>query len=100
MTVSARSRAKISMTRRACRFCSNSGEMVCSICRSADALTFASALGPLDPNADAKVNASALRQMLHTISPEFEQNLQALRVMEIFARERALTVMPFRLIIK
>jgi protease-4 len=59
-----------------------------------------SLLGPLDPNADAKASASALRELLHGISPELEQNLQALRVMEIFARERALTVMPFRLIIK
>jgi protease-4 len=59
-----------------------------------------SLLGPLDPNADARATASAVRHMLRSISPELEQNLQFLRMMEVFSREQTLTVMPFRMVIK
>ena len=59
-----------------------------------------SILGPLDPNADSKVADAAVRHFLRSISPELEQNLQALRLMQILSRDRTLTVMPFRLIIK
>jgi protease-4 len=58
-----------------------------------------SLLGPLDPN-DARAADASVRRMLRTISPELEQNLEALRVMEIVSRERTLTIMPFRLLIK
>ena len=59
-----------------------------------------SLLGPLDPNADARATDSAVRHILRSISPELEQNLQVLRMMEVFSRERTLTVMPFRLQIR
>jgi protease-4 len=56
--------------------------------------------GPLDPNADSKAVDTAVRQFLRSISPELEQNLQVLRLMQILSRERTLTLMPFRLSIK
>jgi protease-4 len=59
-----------------------------------------SLLGPLDPNADARVSQAAVREMLHSISPELTQNLNMLRLMQILSRERALAVMPFRLIVR
>lgn len=59
-----------------------------------------SLLGPLDPNADARVARSAVREFLRGISPELEQNLQVMQLMQILSRERTLTVMPFRLIVK
>lgn len=59
-----------------------------------------SLLGPLDPNADSRVAASALRQFLREISPDLEQNMQVLQLMQVLSRERSLTVMPFRLILK
>ena len=59
-----------------------------------------SLLGPLDPNADTRVAQSAVREFLRGISPELAQNLQMLQLMQILSRERSLTVMPFRLIVK
>ncbi len=59
-----------------------------------------SLFGSLDPNADARMAESSIRKLLRSISPELEQNLEMLRMMEMFSRERALLVMPFRLIIK
>ena len=59
-----------------------------------------SLLGPLDPNSDARAADASVRRLLRSISPELEQNLQALRVMEVFSRERALAIMPFRLLIR
>jgi protease-4 len=59
-----------------------------------------SLFGPLDPNADARSSKAAVRHVLREISPDLEQNVQALEVMQIFARERALTLMPFRLSVK
>jgi protease-4 len=59
-----------------------------------------SLLGPLDPNADARAADMAVRQFLRSISPELEENLQVLRLMQVFSRERTLTVMPFRMIIR
>jgi protease-4 len=59
-----------------------------------------SLLGPLDPNADARAADAGVRQFLRNISPELEENLQVLRLMQVFSRERALTVMPFRMVIR
>jgi protease-4 len=59
-----------------------------------------SLLGPLDPNADGKMATAAVRQLLRSISPELEQNVQVLHLMQILARERTLTLMPFRLSVK
>jgi protease-4 len=59
-----------------------------------------SLLGPLDPNADARATDAAVRQFLRSISPELEENLQVLRLMQVFSRERTLTVMPFRMVIR
>jgi protease-4 len=59
-----------------------------------------SLLGPLDPNADARATDMAVRQFLRSISPELEENLQVLRLMQVFSRERTLTVMPFRMVIR
>lgn len=59
-----------------------------------------SLFGPLDPNADARMADSSLRHVLRSISPELEQNLQVLRMIETLSRERALLLMPFRLSIK
>jgi len=59
-----------------------------------------SLLGPLDPNADTRLTQSAVREMLHSISPDLAQNLHALQLMQILSRERALAVMPFRLIVR
>ncbi len=59
-----------------------------------------SLLGPLDPNADTKAIDTALRHFLRSISPELEQNLQILRLMQILSREKTLTLMPFRLSIR
>lgn len=59
-----------------------------------------SILGPLDPNADTRAGQAAVRQLLQSISPELEQNLQILNLMKILSKERTLTVMPFRLIVK
>ncbi len=59
-----------------------------------------SLLGPLDPNADGKMAETAVRQLLRSISPELEQNVQILHLMQILARERTLTLMPFRLSVK
>lgn len=59
-----------------------------------------SLLGPLDPNADTKAVNAAVRQFLRSISPELEQNLQVLQLLQILSREPTLTLMPFRLSIK
>ncbi|MBS0264380.1 MAG: signal peptide peptidase SppA [Planctomycetes bacterium] len=59
-----------------------------------------SLLGPIDPNADARAAQAAVRSLLREISPELEQNVQALQVLQILSRERSLTVMPFRLVVK
>ncbi len=59
-----------------------------------------SLLGPLDPNADTKAANTAVRHFLRSISPELEQNLQVLQLLQILSREPTLTLMPFRLIIK
>ncbi len=59
-----------------------------------------SLFGPLDPNADTRLTQSAVREMLHSISPDLAQNMRTLQLMQILSRERALAVMPFRLIVK
>lgn len=59
-----------------------------------------SLFGPLDPNADTRMTQAAMREMLHGISPDLAQNLHTLRLMQILSRERALAVMPFRLIVR
>ena len=59
-----------------------------------------SLFGPLDPNSDARVAQAAVRELLRSISPELAQNLHMLQLMQILSRERTLTVMPFRLIVK
>jgi protease-4 len=59
-----------------------------------------SLLGPLDPNADTKAADLAVRNFLRSISPELEQNLQILRLMQLMSREKTLTLMPFRLSIQ
>ncbi|HLJ11006.1 MAG TPA: signal peptide peptidase SppA [Planctomycetaceae bacterium] len=59
-----------------------------------------SLFGSLDPNADARLGTSSLRQLLRGISPELEQNLQILHVLQALSRDRVLAVMPFRLILK
>ena len=59
-----------------------------------------SLLGPLDPNADGKMADRAVRAFLRSISPELEENVQVLQLMQILARERTLAVMPFRLSVK
>ena len=42
----------------------------------------------------------AVRAFLRSISPELEENVQVLQLMQILARERTLAVMPFRLSVK
>jgi protease-4 len=59
-----------------------------------------SLLGPLDPNADTRMGQAAAREFLRSISPDLEQNLHMLQLMQILSRERSLAVMPFRLIVK
>jgi protease-4 len=59
-----------------------------------------SLLGPLDPNADARTARSAVRELLREISPELDQNLQVLQLMQVLSREKALAVMPFRMMVK
>ena len=59
-----------------------------------------SLFGPLDPNADTRMRQTALTQLAHEISPELARNLSVLKVMEMLTREKALAVMPFRIVIK
>jgi protease-4 len=59
-----------------------------------------SLLGPLDPNADAQLADPAVRRVLHSLSPELERNFQALHLLQSMSRERIMTVMPFRLLVK
>ena len=59
-----------------------------------------SLFGPLDPNADARMAQASVRELLRSLSPDLAQNLHMLQLMQILSRERTLTVMPFRLIVK
>ncbi|MBI3860912.1 MAG: signal peptide peptidase SppA [Planctomycetia bacterium] len=59
-----------------------------------------SLFGPLDPNADARSARLAVRELLRGISPELDRNLHVLQLMQILSREKALAVMPFRIIVK
>lgn len=59
-----------------------------------------SLLGPLDPNADARLADPAVRRVLHGLSPELERNFQVLHLLQSMSRERVMTVMPFRLLVK
>jgi protease-4 len=59
-----------------------------------------SLLGPLDPNADAQLADPAVRRVLHSLSPELERNFQTLHLLQSMSRERVMTVMPFRLLVK
>lgn len=59
-----------------------------------------SLFGPLDPNADARLADPGIRRVLHSLSPELERSFQAWHILEVLSRERVLTVMPFRLLVK
>jgi protease-4 len=59
-----------------------------------------SLFGPLDPNADARFADPGIRRALHSLSPELERSFQAWHILEVLSRERVLTVMPFRLLVK
>lgn len=58
-----------------------------------------SLLGPLDPT-ETRATSSALKQLLGSISPELEENLHVLPILRAMSRERVLTVMPFRLMVR
>jgi protease-4 len=59
-----------------------------------------SLFGSLDPNADARASRVAVRQFLSEISPELDRNMHVLQLMQILSREKALAVMPFRMVVK
>lgn len=59
-----------------------------------------SLFGSLDPNADARTARVAVRELLREMFPEFDRNLHVLQLMQILSREKALAVMPFRMIVK
>lgn len=59
-----------------------------------------SLLGPIDSGSDAKLADPALRRVLHSLSPELESNFQALHLLQSMSRERVMTVMPFRMLVK
>jgi protease-4 len=58
-----------------------------------------SLFGSLDP-ADAKLADPAIRRFLQSISPELERNFQAIHLLHSMSRERVMTVMPFRMIVR
>lgn len=56
---------------------------------------FESLLGPID--ATAKTREAALSRLLGELAPQLAPELRRLRVMELFARERVLMLMPYSL---
>jgi protease IV len=56
--------------------------------------------GPIDPNADARLSGAQVFAALREISPELAQHWGALRQLVPLAREPALTLMPFRIVVK
>lgn len=58
-----------------------------------------SLFGSLDP-ADAKLADPTIRRFLQNISPELERSFQAMHLLQSMSRERVMTVMPFRMIIR
>ncbi|MSR59171.1 MAG: signal peptide peptidase SppA [Planctomycetaceae bacterium] len=59
-----------------------------------------SLFGPLDSSGDTKLVDPNLRRVLRSISPELEANFQAMHLLQSMSRERVMTVMPFRVIVK
>ena len=58
-----------------------------------------SLFGSLDP-ADAKLADPGVRRFLHSISPELDRSFQALHLLQSMSRERVMTIMPFRMIVR
>ena len=59
---------------------------------------FEQLFGPVDPNAASLKSASAI--LMKHLPPEVASQLKGLEVYDLLARERVLTVMPYRMLVK